>query len=199
MRHQEGRHSYLGGQAFRKEDTPRDLLSLKDSPIRRKDIPKDLLILKDSPIRRKKDIPRDLIILKDGNPRKEDIPKLEDKTPRKEDIPKDLLTLKDETPRRRTCLSWRTRPPGRKTFPGDCPYPDKISRLEQGATYTSLQDPRSTGQEDIPGVALILIRYENPRAQHSYRSMYRSSLRSQQVQEGKKSLNNISIKILESS
>ena len=161
MRHQEGRHSYLGGQAFRKEDTPRDLLSLKDSPIRRKkDIPKDLLILKDSPIRRKKDIPRDLIILKDETPRKkvflswrtrlqegrhsqgltypegreskkEDIPNLEDKTSRKEDIPRDLLILKDEAPRRRTCLSWRTR----------------------------------HRKEDIPGVSLILIRYENPRAQ----------------------------------
>ena len=68
---QGGRYSYLGGQDFRKEDIPRDLLILKDSPIRRtKDTPKDLLIPKDGNIRRTKDTPKDLLILKDGDTRR---------------------------------------------------------------------------------------------------------------------------------
>ena len=120
MRHQEGGHSYLGGQAFRKED-----------------IPNDLLILKDSPIKGRRTF-QGLDYLEGRESKKEDIPNLEDKTPRKEDIPKDLLTLKDKTPRRRTCLtclSWRTRPK----------------------------------EEDIPGDALILIRYPARTRVHTQR------------------------------
>ena len=50
MRHQEGRHSYLGGQAFGKEDIPKDL---EDKTPRKEDIPEDLLTLKDETPRRR--------------------------------------------------------------------------------------------------------------------------------------------------